>query len=178
MTSFRVRLCSAIAVVLATAVLLSACASPTTTTTNPKAKTSTAYLCQVLPRVDGLVVTRQAPSVPPDDFAFTFPMVVNVTGASAARRVATSACALPDFPTGVFHCPASFAVSYHLVFAVQGEKGMGGEAIDLYPTGCPMVKGLGTVRTPTARFYRRLARAMRLVHYNGLTFRGTIGKAG
>jgi hypothetical protein len=167
---------AAVPVFLGAAILLSACGSPAAKIPSTTARASTAYLCQVLPRVDRLVVTRRAPT--PNQFQFTFPMVVNVSNARAARQVASSACALPDFPTGVFHCPAAFAVRYHLVFAVKGEKGMGGEAIDLYPTGCPMVKGLGVVRTPRPSFYRRLARAMGLGRYDSVTFRGTTDKNG
>jgi len=103
---------------------------------------------------------------------FTFPAVVTVTSASQARAVATSACALPDVPSGVFHCPAAFAVSYVLDFAPKGETGFGDESIELYPTGCPMVKGLGAVRTPTSSFYQLLARAMALGNVGGSTLRG------
>ena len=108
---------------------------------------------------------------------FTFPAVVTVPSPSEARAVAAASCALPDVRSGVFHCPAAFAVSYHLVFAVKGEKGMGGEAVDVYPTGCPMVKGLGPVRTPTSTFYQLLARAMVLGNVGGATFRGIFNSA-
>jgi hypothetical protein len=163
------------AVVFATALLLSACSGPTTASDMTlKAKPQSAYLCQVLHRVDRLIVTREAPG---NQFVFTFPAVVTVTSASEARAVATSSCALPDVPSGVFHCPAAFAVSYQLDFAVKGEKGMGGEAIDVYPTGCPMVKGLGPVRTPTSAFYQLLARAMALGNVGGATFRGIFNSA-
>jgi hypothetical protein len=172
-TKLRVR--AVIPAFLATALLLSACGSSNAkySVADPKAKTSTAYLCQVLPRVDRLIVTRRAPG---NQFTFTFPSVVTVNSASAARAVATAACALPDFPPGVYHCPAEFAVSYHLVFAVEGEKGLGGEAIDVYPTGCEVVKGLNKTRTPTPSFYRLLARTMGLRHYDNLTFAGTFTK--
>ena len=165
------RLVASTAVVVAAALLLSACSGPTSKVSDMtvQAKTQVAYLCQVLPRVDRLIVTRQAPG---DQFVFTFPAVVTVLSANEARAVAAASCALPDIAPGVFHCPAAFAVSYHLDFAVKGEKGMGGEAIDVYPTGCPMVKGLGPVRTPTSAFYQRLARAMKLGNVGSSTFRG------
>ena len=167
----RMRFRIAIPAVLGTALLLSACgisSSRGPTTTAPSAQT--AYLCQVIPRVDRLIVTRHAPG---NQFIFNFPAVVNVTSASSAQSVAKAACALPD-ASNTRLCPAEFAVSYHLVFAVRGEKGMGGEAIDANPTGCQWVTGLGMVRealSPVA-FYRLLGNAMGLKNASDQTFRG------
>lgn len=163
--------------VLSVALLLTACGTPASKASGlpSTSKKPAAYLCQVLPRVDRLIVTRRAPG---NQFKFTFPTVMTVNSASAARAVASSACALPDFPPGVLHCPAAFAVSYHLDFAVKGEKGMGGEAIDLYPTGCPMVKGLGATRAPSSSFYRLLASATGLKNYSSLPFRGAFTRGG
>ena len=171
------RLGVAISTVFAAAQRLSACGSPTSKVSDltPKAKSQETYLCQVIPRVDRLIVTRRAPG---NQFVFTFPVVANVTSASAARAVASSACALPDIPSGVFHCPAEFPVSYHLVFAVKGEKGMGGDAIDVYSTGCSTVNGLGPDRTPSPGFYRLLARSMGLKNAGNLTFTGTFSASG
>jgi hypothetical protein len=106
---------------------------------------------------------------------FTFPVVVTLTSASGAQTVAKAACALPDVPKGIRHCPEAYALYYHLVFAVRGEKGTGGEAINVYPTGCPSVTGLGAVRTTALDegFYRVLGQAMGLTSANYLTFRGT-----
>lgn len=164
---------------LAAALLLSACGSPTSKVSDLplKARSGPPYLCRVLPRVDRLIVTRRAPG---NQFVFTFPTVVTVTSASAARAVASSACSLPDVPAGSFRCPAEFAVSYHLVFAVRGEKGMGGEAIDAHPTGCQLVTGLGSVRTTRYHpgFYRILARAMGLRNAGYQSFTGTLNAGG
>jgi len=140
-----------------------------------KAKQPAAYLCQVLPHVDRLTVTRRALG---NQFKFTFPTVVTVARASAPRAVASAACALPDFSSGVFHCPAAFAVTYQLAFAIKGDTGFGGEPVDLYATGCPMIKGLGAARAPSPSFYRVLARALGLKSYSSSTFRGTFTKAG
>jgi hypothetical protein len=172
MSAMRLRVGIVITAALTAALLLTACASPASKNSDlaSEAKQPAAYLCQVLPRVDRLIVTRRAPD---NQFKFTFPRVVTSNSASAARKVASAACALSDFPPGVFHCPAAFAVSYHLDFAVKGQKGMGGEAIDLYPTGCAMVKGLGATRAPSPSFYRVLARAMRLKHFGSLIFGGS-----
>jgi hypothetical protein len=159
---------------------LAACGSspsvaPTTTSTAPS--NQAAYLCQVIPRVDRLIVTRQAPG---NQFRFTFPAVVTVTNAADARAVATSACALPDAPKGVQHCPAAFAISYRLVFWVRGQKGPGDDLIVVNPTGCPSVTGLGAVRTTAlgTDFYRVLGKAMGLTNANYLTFRGAFRTGG
>ena len=175
-TKIRRGLRIAIPAVLGAALLLSACGSPSksgATTTSAR----TAYLCQVAPRVDRLIVTRH---VPGNQFVFTFPAVVTVTSSSASQAVAKVACALPDAPKGAQACPVEFAISYHLVFAVRGEKGIGGEAIDVNPTGCQPVTGLGTVReamSPVA-FYQLLGNAMGLKNANYLTFRGAFRTSG
>lgn len=162
-----------VAMTLVTGLGLAACgsspsASPTTTSTGPSSQV--AYLCRVIPRIDRLIVTRTALT---NQFHFTFPRVVTVTNAAAAQAVATSACALPEAPKGAQSCPAEFAISYGLVFAVRGEKGLGGEAIDMNPTGCQGVTGLGTAREAMSRpdFYRLLGNAMGLKNATYLTFR-------
>ncbi len=161
-------------IALVTGLGLTACGSSpsvalTTTSTAPSNQVT--YLCHVIPRVHRLIVTRHTPG---NQFHFTFPAVVTVTNAAAAQAVATSACALPDAPKGAQHCPAEFDVSYHLVFAVRGEKGLGGEAIDVNPTGCQRVTGLGTVREAISHpvFYQILGNAMGLKNANYMTFRG------
>jgi len=135
-------------------------------------KKNGAYLCQVIPRVDRLVVTRDAPG---GQFRFTFSTVVTVASDKLAREVATSACGLPHIAHGVYHCPGEFAVSYELDFAIRGEKGMGGELIIANPTGCELVTGLGTTRSTALRpgFYRLLGKAMGLKHAGRVTFAGS-----
>lgn len=148
-------------VVLCAAVVPCAWASASSkTVTTAHAESSTAYLCSVIPKVDRLIVTRMAPA----RYVFTFPTAVTVTNAAAARAVAASACALPNASKSLPTCPAAFFVSYRLVFAVKGEKGMGGEAINLIPTGCHSVTGLGPVRTtaPSTGFYWLLGIAMNI----------------
>jgi hypothetical protein len=154
---------------LISAVALTACARATSTTTSTSADP---YLCQVLPRVDRLIVTRHAPG---SHFKFSFPAVVSVTNVSKARAVAESACGLPKLPGGE-HCPAGFPVSYNLDFAVKGEKGLGGEAINVYPTGCETVTGLGPVRTTAEHhsFFRLLGKAIGLKDAGYFTFAGIV----
>jgi hypothetical protein len=122
--------------------------------------------------VDRIIVTRHAPG---SHFKFSFPAVVAVTNASKARALATAACGLPTLPGGE-HCPAGFPVSYRLDFAVKGEKGMGGEAINVYPTGCETVTGLGAVRTTAEHhsFFRLLGTAIGLKDAGYFTFAGIV----
>ena len=110
-----------------------------------------------------------------DEVVCPLPAVVTVTNAAAARAVATSACALPDVPKGVRHCPAGFAISYRLVFWVQGQKGRGDDLVVVNPTGCQSVTGLGAVRTTSfgAGFYQLLGNAMGLRNASYHTFVGT-----
>jgi len=169
------KLLSRLAVVplsLLSAVALTACAGASSTTTSTASTSAVPYLCQVLPRVDRLIVTRHAPD---SHFKFSFPAVVTVTNASKARAVAQSACGLPQLPGGE-HCPAGFRVSYNLDFAVKGEKGSGGEAINVYPTGCETVTGLGAVRTVAEHhaFFRLLGSAIGLKDAGYFTFAGIV----
>ena len=160
---------------LAAALLLVDCGSPTANVSDLglRARTGSQYVCQVTTRVDRLRVTRVAPG---DQVLFTFPPVVTVVNASAARAVARGACGLPNVPSGTFHCPAEFAVSYRLVFSVRGEKGMGAQAIVAHPTGCQNVTGFTHVRTTRYRpgFYTLLARAMGLRDGSYPTFLGAL----
>ncbi len=147
-------------------------ASPKISGVTSRTASSTAYLCTVIPKVDQLIVTRRAP----DQYLFTFPTIVTVTNAAAARAVAASACALPVAPNNLPTCPAAFFVSYHLDFAVKGEKGMGGEAINVDPAGCHSVTGLGAERTTSRSigFYWLLGSAMRVSNPGLSTIQGTL----
>jgi hypothetical protein len=164
---------AAVPITLIAAMSLAACGNASATITSTTAATNdVAYLCQVLPRVDRLIVTRRAHG---SHFKFSFPAVVTVTNAALARKVATSACGQPAVREGE-HCPAEFAVSYHLDFAVRGEKGLGGEAINVYPTGCETVTGLGAVRTTAEHhiFFRLLGNAMGVRNAGYFTFAGIV----
>ena len=174
----RRRLRVATPVTLVAALLLAACGGPSSTEpTTTSSPARAAYLCTVIPRVDRLTITRHAPG---RQFVFSFPATVTVTSASAARAVASAACELPAAPKGVQACPAAFAVAYRLVFAVRGEKGTGGESIEVNPTGCPSVTGLGVVRTTAVNrdFYRVLGNAMVLRHAGYSTFAGSFRTGG
>jgi hypothetical protein len=162
---------AAIALLSAVGLTVRAGASASTTSTTAPGH-GFAYLCDTLPRVDRLIVARHAPG---SHFHFSFPATFTATNAAKARAVAKSACALPRLPGGE-HCPAEFPVSYNLDFAVQGEKGMGGEAIDVYPTGCETVTGLGPVRTTAEhhRFFWLLGNALGLKDAGYFTFAGIV----
>ena len=163
---------SAIVPLSMVAVALLATGAVASSTPSSASTKTAAYLCQVIPRVDRLIVTRDAPGV---QFHFTFPAVVTVASAAMAQDVASSACALPEVTKGVYHCPAEFAVSYTLDFAVRGEKGMGGESIVANPTGCELVTGLGATRVCALRpgFYRLLGRAIGIKRAERSTFAGS-----
>ena len=164
-------------VALVAALGLSACGSASSTTPTTSPTNGVAYLCQVLPRVDRLIVTRK---VAGNQFHFTFPAVVTVTNATAARRIASIACGLADAPKGAQACPVEFSIWYHLDFAVRGEKGMGGESIVVNPTGCQTVTGLDAVRTTAQRqdFYQLLGNALGLKNAGQPTFAGTLQNLG
>ena len=162
---------AAIALLSAVGLTVRAGASASTTSTTAPGY-GVAYLCDNLPHVDRLIITRHAPG---SHFHFSFPATFTATNAAKARAVAKSACGLPRLPGGE-HCPAEFPVSYNLDFAVQGEKGMGGEAINVYPTGCETVTGLGPVRTTAEhhRFFWLLGNAMGLKDASYFTFAGIV----
>jgi hypothetical protein len=164
-------------VALVAALGLCACGGVSSTAPTTSPTNGVAYLCQVLPRVDRLIVTRK---VSRTQFHFTFPAAVTVTNAAAARRIASVACGLADMPKGVQACPVEFSIWYHLDFAVRGEKGMGGESIVANPTGCQTVTGLGAVRTTAQRqdFYQLLGNALGLRNAGRSTFAGTLQNPG
>jgi hypothetical protein len=164
-------------VALVAALGLCACGSASSIAPTTSRVNGAAYLCQVLPRVDRLIVTRK---VSGNQFHFTFRAVVTVTNAAAARRIASVACGLASAPKGAQACPVEFSIWYHLDFAVRGEKGMGGESIAVNPTGCQTVTGLGAVRTTARRqdFYRLLGNALGLRNAGQSTFAGTLQNLG
>lgn len=168
----RISRIAAVSLMLVSAVGLTARAGASVTTSTKAPTNGAAYLCGVLPRVDRLIVTRHAPG---SHFHFSFPASFTVTNAARARAVATSACELPKL-SGDQHCPAEFPVSYNLDFAVKGEKGVGGEAIKVYPTGCETVTGLGPIRTTAEHhaFFRLLGNAMGLKDAGYFTFAGIV----
>jgi len=77
-------------------------------------------------------------------------------------------------PNGL-HCPALFAVTYHLIFSVKLAHDTVGEIVDLNPTGCQPVTGIGPIRTLSLHedFYQVLGTAIGLAHANRSTFAGT-----
>ena len=140
---------------LVTGLGLAACGSTPTvspTTTSTRSATGVDYLCQVIPRIDRLIVTRNALT---NNFHFTFPRVVTVTNASAAQAVATYACALPHAPRVPRHVLSN--LPFPTISSLQcAAKGMGGEYVDMNPTGCEVVTGLGMAREAISRpdFFR------------------------
>jgi hypothetical protein len=156
--SFTRALALALALVVST-IGLSACSTDSSHSSTTTVKQSV-FLCRSISRVDGLQVTRRTTSV---RFVYDFASSISIHRAESARKVARALCALPVASGRVF-CPAELGITYQLDFAVQGEKGLGGETVVVEPTGCALVTGIGAVRTTatTPDFYRVLASAMGL----------------
>jgi hypothetical protein len=135
-------------------------------------------LCNVTSRVGTLTVTR-TDGFPRNGFTFSFPSMITVHSAVAARKVARALCALPTVPQGaVFHCPADFGIVYHLAFKL--ETGGSVQPVTVDATGCQFVKGAGQGkrRAATAHsFWATLGRAMGLAHPTNTTFRGSAGRS-
>lgn len=96
-------------------------------------------VCAVVSRVDRLVITRSSAK----SARFTFPAEITVTDPRRVRTIARALCALPVMPRGTFHCPAEFAISYRLIFAVGGRTL---KPVAVLASGCQEVYGLGRAR--------------------------------
>jgi len=158
---WTVRSVLAIAVLMsATLIVLCGCGS------------STSPLGQSLDRLDRLVVTR-TDTIPQNHFRFAFPAAVAVTDPTALQPVARALCALPLMPSGTFHCPADFGITYHLVFSAGAQRF---PAVSVDATGCETVRGLGTTRcvTTSPGFWHTLGVAMGLAKPDYATFQGSL----
>ncbi len=136
-----------------------------------------ASLCSVATRVTGLALTRSQPLNPE---RFSFARRVTSSDAMAVRALARALCALPVMPSGVFHCPADWGVTYRLAFS-QGAGVTTGASPEVRPvtvdaTGCTQVTGLGATRRTLGRasFFRAFGAAIGLAHATAATFRGTL----
>ena len=118
-------------------------------------------LCSDLGSVNHLVVTRTGVIPHAQDQRFTFPRIVTITSAPAARSVAAAVCALPRQPAGVTNCPADFGIGYQLRFAA-GKHHF--HVVKLQSTGCEVVSGAGKPRTiaHNPAFWAVLGKAMQL----------------
>jgi hypothetical protein len=117
-------------------------------------------LCADLGAVNHLVVRRTG-VLPKVHQRFTFPGIVTVTSAPAARAVATGLCALPRQPAGITNCPADFGLGYQLRFAAGSHHF---SVVKIQATGCQIVSGTGKPRTivHNPAFWAVLGKAMRL----------------
>jgi hypothetical protein len=118
-------------------------------------------LCSDLSAVNHLVVLRTGVIPRLQDQRFTFPGLVTVTSAPAARSVATALCALPEQPAGITNCPADFGAGYQLRFAAGSHHF---HVVKLQSTGCEIVSGAGKPRTTihNPAFWGVLGKAMGL----------------
>jgi len=113
--------------------------------------------CRDLSALTELTVSRSVR--PGASVTFTFPGRVVITRRAVVVGLAGDACALKPFPSGEFHCPADFGVTYELIY-LAGRRGAA--TLEADPSGCPSLRGLGTVLSPTNRFWTDLATAMGL----------------
>ena len=127
-------------------------------------------LCGSVSALDRLVVRRSDP-FPQNHMHFSFPTEVTVTSAIAVRAAAQALCALPKMPSGAISCPADFGIAYQFVFFASKPAF---PTVELDPSGCQVVRGLGptrwAVRSP--HLWPALGSAMGLASPSYGTFRG------
>jgi hypothetical protein len=121
-------------------------------------------------RVDRLVV-RRTDAFPENHTRFSFPAVVTVSDAKAARAVVRVLLALPKPSPGVYFGPADLGITYHLAFYAGGERVL---AVSVDATGLRRVTGLGPERVAAASLWRTLGVAMGLSRPTQATFAGTM----
>lgn len=119
--------------------------------------------------IDGTAFCRQRSSLteliidrsvrPGGSATFTFPGRVVITSRTVVVGLAGDACGLKPFPKGTFHCPADYGITYDLNY-LAGRREVASLTVD--PSGCTSLKGLGTVLSPTSRFWADLDTAMGL----------------
>ncbi len=118
-------------------------------------------LCANPGAVNHLVVRRTGIIPHVQAQRLTFPALVTVTSAAAARAVATAVCALPAQPGGIVNCPNDLGIGYQLRFAAGRHHF---HLVTLQATGCEIVSGAGKPRTiaHSTRFWVVLGQALRL----------------
>ena len=118
-------------------------------------------LCANPGAVNHLVVRRTGIIPHVQAQRLTFPALVTVTSAAAARAVATAVCALPAQPGGIVNCPNDLGIGYQLRFAAGRHHF---HLVTLQATGCEIVSGAGKPRAiaHSTRFWVVLGQALRL----------------
>lgn len=131
-------------------------------------------LCAAVTNLDRLMVSRTN-AYPQNHFRFSFPSEVIVSKVALVRAVARALCAVPTMPSGVFHCPADFGITYHLTFAASNQTF---PTVSVDATGCEKVRGLGHVRwvAKSPEFWRILGHSMGLAKPDRYTFTGSASK--
>jgi hypothetical protein len=109
-------------------------------------------------------------SIPQNHPRFTFPAVVKIDDAAAARQVARVLCSLPVFPPGSYSCPIDLGISYNVNFSL----GTSTAIVSVNPWGCEEATGAISSRSTTAAMWYTLGTAMGLHHASRLRFAGTI----
>ena len=137
-------------------------------TENP-ALASTISLCQSVPSVTQLVVTRHNEFLN-NQPRFSFSSVITVHKASPVRDIAHALCALPDMPVGIY-CPADIGISYRLNFMSRSHPFA---AVTINASGCEDVDGLHLTRwaARSQNFWPTFGRDLMLSKPNHATFIG------
>jgi hypothetical protein len=125
---------------------------------SPGAAATQAALCQHTATVTGLELLRNHVMRVPQ-LQIAFPDQVTVATPAQARAVARALCALPPFPSGVFHCPALIVGTTYLLRFTAGGRRL--PAVSIEATGCEVVTGVGPARwaAKSPGFWRTLATA-------------------
>jgi len=131
--------------VIISSVLVAGCGSPS----RPAALNT---FCGRIPALTGLSVTRS--TGPQSNYTFDFPAQASSSDVPAVRQLARTICRLAPQRDGVFHCPADFGIDYQLRFLAARQE-LGSLQID--PSGCSVLKGLGAVLVPVSSFWDQLA---------------------
>lgn len=138
------------------------------TSAQPRGSAGSGF-CGSVSSITGGVVHRVV-ALPQNHPRFSFPAVVRIGSAAAAKRLARTLCALPAFPPGIYSCPIDLGISYNVKFSLAGAK----STISVNPWGCETVGGAISPRRATAGMWRVLGSAMGLRHATRSTFAGTI----
>jgi hypothetical protein len=117
-----------------------------------------ALICGNPSSLTAMALTRSDP-FPQNQIAFVFPARVVGSDGPAIAALDQTMCRLPAFPSGTFHCPADFGISYLIAFT-SGARPVG--TVTVTASGCPRLTGLGPARSPSTTFWAQLAVALDL----------------
>jgi outer membrane murein-binding lipoprotein Lpp len=138
--------------------------------TSPGASAGT-YVCAAIARVDRLAISRVNPN---PELHPAFPAKFIITARPRVQAVARALCALPVMPSGAFHCPPDFGMTYRLTFTAGPTAP---HPVTVAASGCQEVHRLGQIRwtARTPHFWTTLGAAAGITNASLQTFSGTFG---